>query len=66
MGLNPRWIVGKRILAVEMNPSDDGRGGTAYSPVIRLEGGAKLRFVTQETETGEYGTEIVYHKKVKT
>ena len=63
--LNPKWVVGKRIVAVETNPFDDGRGGIAHDPVIKLEGGACLSFVTVETEVGEYGTDIIYTKPPK-
>jgi ribosomal protein L37AE/L43A len=45
-----------------MHPFDDGKGGIAHAPIIRLEGGAYLSFVTQETDVGEYGTEITYTK----
>jgi hypothetical protein len=41
-----------------MRPFNDDRGGVAYDPVIILDNGTKLWFVTQETETGEYGHSI--------
>jgi len=59
---NPKWVIGRTITQLEMNPFDDLRGGTAHNPVFVLDNGARLRFLTEETDTGDYGTEIVYHK----
>lgn len=60
-----RWVVGKTIARVEMNPFNaggQGRGTTAHDPEIFFTDGSSIRFITEETETGEYGTEIVYRK----
>lgn len=56
-----RLLVGRKIVAVEMTPTDDGKGGTAHLPRIRLDNGALLTFTTEETEHGWYGTSIDYH-----
>jgi len=58
--MNPKWIEGKTIKSVDMNPFPDGRGGTAHGPVITFEDGSRISFYTEETDTGEYGTSIVY------
>lgn len=60
-----RWIVGKTVAKVEMNPTDDGRGHKAHNPVITFTDGSKITFVTQETERGEYGTAVVYHNAAR-
>lgn len=52
-------VEGLRIVRVELNPFDDGRGGHAYNPVIVLADGSRLRFEVQETESGEYGVRPV-------
>ncbi len=57
---DPRWIVGKTITDVAMNHFDNGRKTRATSPRIIFEDGSSISFVTQETEIGEYGTQIVY------
>jgi hypothetical protein len=61
--MNLRWILGKRIVEVNMNPFPDGMGGTTHNPVFTLEDGSQVRFAVQETEVGEYGIELVYRKK---
>lgn len=62
MTFNPKWIVGKRVAAVEMRPFDDGKGGKAHAPIIRFADGSFIEFTTEETEVGEYGTSIDYRK----
>ena len=62
---HPKWVVGRRITQVDMNAFDDGRGGTAHAPVVYLDNGARMTFVTEETETGEYGTDILYYPPPK-
>jgi len=63
-GFNPRWIEGKTIAKVEMRPFDAGMAlnWNAHDPIIRFTDGSSIQFVTEETETGEYGTNIVYSK----
>lgn len=61
---NPRWIEGKTIERVEMNPFNrgDGYSDVAHDPHIRFTDGSSIAFVTEETDTGSYGTSIVYIK----
>lgn len=56
-----RLLEGRRIVGFEANRFPDGRGGTAHRPVIVLDNGARLTFVTEETEIGDYGVACVYH-----
>ena len=65
--LNPRWLIGRKIVKVEMQPfqarPNEGRlSPVAHDPVIWLDNGAHLTFTTEETECGVYGTSISYHK----
>lgn len=60
-----RSLVGRRIVAFDPGPFNDGRGGTAHNPSITLDNGVVLRFMTEETECGEYGTFIVVQKARK-
>src|SRR5262245_5840002 len=53
-------LKGKKIVNVEMNAFRDGRGGWATRPVITFEDGSFILFVTQETETGDYGVALVH------
>lgn len=63
---NPRWIVGKTVEQVDMNPFDDGKGGTAHDPRIWFTDGTGVAVSTEETEVGEYGTALIYlHKNKK-
>lgn len=62
-GFNPRWIVGKTVAKVEMNSFEaapDVNRRLAHDPRVTFTDGSSIRFVTQETEVGEYGVEIVY------
>jgi hypothetical protein len=58
MRATKRHLVGRRIMAVDFRPFDDGRGGTAHNPVLTLDNGRRVTFTTEETEVGEYGTLI--------
>jgi hypothetical protein len=60
--LNPKWIVGKTVSAVELNRFGDGKGTVAHNPHIWFTDGSSIAFNTEETEIGEYGTTIVYRK----
>lgn len=69
-GFQARWITGKTVARVEMNPfpADDGTGcrlGMAFAPRIYFTDGSSIAFGTQETEVGEYGTDIGYRKASK-
>ncbi len=61
-GFNPRWIIGKTVASVDMRPGPDGRGGTYHTPTIYFTDGSLVWFTTQETEVGEYGTQITYYR----
>ena len=62
MSVNPRHLIGKKIVAVDMQPFDDGKGGTAHDPVITLDDGSRLCFITEEIDSGDcYGVDIVRH-----
>ena len=56
-------LVGRRIVRVRLNPFADGRGGWAYQPAIYLDNGTVVSFMTDETEIGEYGTQLLYATK---
>lgn len=58
---NPKWIIGRTIVACEMNPFDSGDGhmSVAHNPVITLDNGARLKFMAEEAADG-YGIDIVY------
>lgn len=66
---NPRWLHGKTIARVEMNPfekydkENTGRAGIAHDPTIHFTDGSSICFMTEETEVGSYGTRIIYRKK---
>lgn len=68
-GLNPKWLIGRTIVAVEMNAYRARESPVdrtlAHQPVITLDNGARLLFITDETDFGEYGTTIVYAKPRK-
>lgn len=66
MPFNPKWVIGRTITGVQMNPFSDGRGGTVHDPTFILDNGARLRFQTQETNDLEYGTQVLYIPPGKT
>ena len=51
-------IIGHKIKAIDLRPFDNGEGKLAYDPIITLDNGLTLHFVTQETQVGEYGVSI--------
>lgn len=58
-----RRLIGKRIKTVRLRPFHPGihhAETAATNPEIIFHDGSILRFVTQETESGEYGTSLVY------
>ena len=58
-----RLLVGRKIVAFDARPFDDGRGGTAHDPCITLDNGAVLVFSVQELEhAAGYGVEPLYHR----
>lgn len=50
-----RLLVGRKIVAVDLQPFDDDRGGIAHNPRITLDNGAVIFFVAEETDVGDYG-----------
>lgn len=64
MKFNPKWIIGKRIKSVELRPFNryEYSKGTTTDPVITFDDGSSIRFLTEETEVGEYGVAICYSK----
>jgi hypothetical protein len=65
MSFNPKWILGKKVVMVEMNLFDAGtarHNRAAHNPRIYFEDGSSIAFTTEETEGSEYGTGIVYSK----
>ncbi len=58
MKATKRDLIGRRIIGVEWRPFPDGKGRTATNPALILDNGRRVYFTTQETEIGEYGTEI--------
>lgn len=58
-------LIGRTITDVQMNPFPDGHGGTAHDPRITLDDGRELMFVTQETDTGDYGVALMAFRKGK-
>lgn len=66
MTFNPRWIIGRKIVEVDMHPFATGLHqpmGTTYAPVFTLDNGARIKFSVDETEVGEYGVRPVYCKR---
>lgn len=60
-GFNPKWIIGRKVVRVEMNAFDNAPYGQAHNPRIYFDNGASIAFVTEELESGsDYGTAIVY------
>lgn len=53
-----RDLVGRRIIAVEFRQFADGRGGRTSKPMLTLDNGRRVFFLTEETDVGEYGTRI--------
>lgn len=43
-------LVGRTIVAADLRPFSDGRGGKAYRPVLTLDNGATVEFTVQETD----------------
>jgi hypothetical protein len=60
-----KQLIGRTITGVEFRPFDNGSGGTAHNPVLILDNGRRLLFMTEETDTGEYGTSIIITDPMK-
>lgn len=63
-GFNPRWIIGRTIVGVELHTFNGREAGyeAAHRPEITLDNGAKLFFLGEETDYGEYGVTLIYRK----
>jgi hypothetical protein len=59
MNATKRALVGRKIIAVDFRPFDDGKGGKAHDPVITLDNGRRVFFITEESESGDYGTKML-------
>ena len=59
-----RALKGKRIARVTNRRFRDGRGGWAYDPTVYFDDGSVLRFVVAETDSGAYGVDLVYAKRM--
>jgi hypothetical protein len=58
-----RLLVGRKIANFNHGKVPNGRDGSAHIPVIVLDNGATLEFVTEETDLGFYGVRILYFPK---
>lgn len=65
-------LIGRTITDVDFRPFAAGDGGEnsrnmgkAHNPRITLDNGRAMYFVTEETEVGEYGTQVCITKPVK-
>lgn len=54
---------GRRIVKVLLRPFNDELRGTATDPLIVLDDGTTLSFLTQETDVGEYGVKLIISDK---
>ena len=66
MKFNPKWIVGKRVASVEMNPLRGGQSGgsVSHNPVIYFADGSQIWFTVQEGSDkfgNAYGVGISYY-----
>lgn len=57
--VSARQLIGRKIVGFDPCPFDDGRGGRAHEPTIYLDDGSRLKFVTEETDIGEYGVFVM-------
>ena len=65
--LNPKLLVGRKIVRVEMHPHVEGNGTdarTMHDPIIYLDDGSSLAFLAEEHPEGaEYGVHIIRRRK---
>lgn len=54
---------GRRIVKVLLRPFNDELRGTVTDPLIVLDDGTTLSFLTQETDVGEYGVKLIISDK---
>lgn len=53
-----RALIGRRIVDVELNPFEDGRGDRTSMPDLILDNGARVFFMVDETEGDGYGVRM--------
>ena len=58
-GKTARALVGRTIVSVRLRACRDGRGGYTASPIITLDDGSSLSFSVHETESGDYGIDLL-------
>lgn len=68
MKATKRDLIGRTIVDVEWRafrarPQDKSDRKMAHDPVLILDNGARVHFMTEETDVGEYGTCILVTKK---
>lgn len=52
-------LLRRRIVAVDLRPFPDGRGGRAFDPLLVLDDGSTLSFDVTETDVGAYGVRVM-------
>lgn len=63
---NPKWVAGRKIVAVTLNSWKDETGQTHHAPRFKLDNGATICFVvTEQDQGGDYGVQPVYVKEAK-
>lgn len=53
-----RALIGRRIVDVDLNPFEDGRGDRTADPTLILDNGARVFFLVDETEGDGYGVRM--------
>lgn len=66
LNFDKRRVVGRRIAAVNLRSfmarPDTDRSARAHDVEFVLDNGARIRFMAEETECGEYGIRPIYVK----
>lgn len=69
MSLNPRHLIGRKIVRIDMNAHVEGDGSdarTMHAPVIHLDDGSSLAFYAEEhPHSADYGVNIVRRRQRK-
>lgn len=64
MSFQPHWIVGKTVAKVDMgNWRGDGDTSDRHDPTIWFTDGSSIGFLTEESESLSYGTDIIYRPR---
>lgn len=56
---------GRKIVRIEWNEFDNGRGEKVTDPIFHLDDGSLVSFSVAETEVGEYGINVNWHRPNK-